>query len=757
MSDKNQIKITEIVRFVLKKAKAGSKIHIAIVAGVLLTAMLLAGLVIGAIAGGGSADDYIENEMDQSYDKDRESIDTEKLVDTILPLTEDAGIEYINGTLFIGDSNTVRSQLYGHTTWDNVVAAVSMGVQHIKSLKMTYFKGYKEAVTVPEAVEIIQPKRIIITYGTNNTIGMKTEDFIKTYKEGLEKIKKAYPYADIIINSIPPIDKERENTAITMQTIDAMNKALSELAEKEGYKFLNSAEVLKDEKTGFAKKDYTIGDGVHLSKLGMDAMFDYFRTHAYITEDTRPKPLKKVPEREETPTGVIAQDPIAVRGTRIKVIFQSSDLDLGRVDGEVEQKIKRTITSKEAYAVPNTDNGGVFTGWSCSYEGLSSTTSTAVTFTVPKVKDDVTEIYITANFKLAEVIISDKTVSVDKGSTKQLTASVTEEFTGDKTISWVSKDTDIATVDSTGKVTAVEVGKTQIEASILGGKIVAVCDVEVKPEPNSVKTVEISHKELSLKPGDSANLTAQYALMFPDRPAEVDVKPVWSSEKDYVTVSDGAITVKTELTSETGTLNDKVTVTIGGKSASCNITITNVTFVCSKCNETGHKADAHCKWCEAFDCTQVHCEKCGKTDHSATAHCKWCDEAGCTKVHCEKCGDTTHVAGDHCTGINCTNIKCTLTHCAECGGTDHTADAHCATCKQIGHTASDHCTGINCTNINCTLTHCAKCGGTDHDASAHCPTCGTLEHTQHSAPDVNKEHDVVINPGDGEGDNPKWE
>ena len=64
---------------------------------------------------------------------------------------------------------------------NNVVAAVSMGVQHISSLKMTYFKGYDDAVTVPKAVEIIQPQRIIITYGTNNTIGYTTEDFIKIY------------------------------------------------------------------------------------------------------------------------------------------------------------------------------------------------------------------------------------------------------------------------------------------------------------------------------------------------------------------------------------------------------------------------------------------------------------------------------------------------------------------------------------------------------------------------------------------------
>ena len=34
---------------------------------------------------------------------------------------------------------------------------------------------------------------------------------------------------------------------------------------------------------------------------GVNALFDYIRTHAYITKDTRPTPLSKVPERNETP------------------------------------------------------------------------------------------------------------------------------------------------------------------------------------------------------------------------------------------------------------------------------------------------------------------------------------------------------------------------------------------------------------------------------------------------------------------------
>ena len=562
--NKSKNSFAKSLNYILRQAKNGSKLHIAMIAGSVLTVILVVALVLMGIFGG---EKPVENEIDNQYDKNREALDVEQLGNTILARTDDAGQEYIDSTLFVGDSNTVRSMAYGHTTWDNVVAAVSMGVQHITSLKMTYFEGYANPVTVPEAVKIIQPQRIIITYGTNNTVGYSVDDFISMYKEGLDAIHEAYPYADIIINAIPPIDKERENLTVTMQTIDKFNKALSEMAQEEGYKFLNSSETLKDEETGFAKKDYTIGDGIHLSKLGMDALFDYIRTHAYITEDTRPKPLKEVPGRKETPTGIITEDPLAVRGTKIRILFQSSDTSLGTVDGEIEQKIKRTITSQAVTAVPNVAEGGYFTGWSCNYEGLSSADSTTVTFTVPKVEDSVTDIYITANFAKAGVTIKKdgrqtNSVTLENGKSVKLSAEVTEKFTGDKTVTWQSDDASIAKVSSDGTVTAVSGGTTQIYASILDGKIYASCTVTVSQK---LEGLSLSGNT-NLKVGDTSRLT----LSVKPSGASVDKNnAVWKSSNESVArVSrNGTVTAKKEG-------NAVITVSLEGFSAQITIDVT---------------------------------------------------------------------------------------------------------------------------------------------------------------------------------------
>lgn len=102
----------------------------------------------------------------------------------------------------------------------------------------------------------MEPKRIIIGFGSNNLGGSSTDatKFIAQYREGLVAITKAWPYADIIVSAIPPLDQQRDNTNLTMTQVDAYNAALVTMCEEDGYKFLNTAEVLRDDATGWAKR-----------------------------------------------------------------------------------------------------------------------------------------------------------------------------------------------------------------------------------------------------------------------------------------------------------------------------------------------------------------------------------------------------------------------------------------------------------------------------------------------------------------------
>lgn len=321
-------------------------------------------------------------------------------VGTILPETADAGRSYVDETLFIGDSNTARYLLYANetgtafTSLNNNIGVVSMGVGSITSLKCEKFKGSSAMYTVPDAVAMLKPKRIIICYGTNNLSGSSTDatNYIKTYLQGLQAIQTAWPYCDIIVSAIPPLDRQRENMNLTMTQVDAYNAALVQMCEENGFKFLNSTEVLRDDATGWAKKDYTLSDGVHLSKEAVTAYFTYVRTHAYAAEDRRPQPLGTIPTPDGVPANLINKDPIAVRGAKVPLEFVAANG--GKLSGTTSQLVKKGGTAAAVTAVP--DEGFVFAGWTASSGGSYS--SATISFTMPQ-NADAGGVVLTANFK----------------------------------------------------------------------------------------------------------------------------------------------------------------------------------------------------------------------------------------------------------------------------------------------------------------------------------------------------------------------
>lgn len=408
-----------------------SKSFLPTVIGAVAVLVLVIALIVGAVTGGEEKPVFAEEESeewsepadDSSYDASGNKVDTEKLKLTILPETKDAGQEYLDETLFLGDSNTQRYMYYGpdddskqhFTTVDNNIGVVSMGVSAISSLKWEQFVG--QTVTMPEAVKIMQPRRIIIGFGTNN-LTMATDTFIDHYKKGLKAIHEAYPYADIIVNAIPPLDKQRENSRLSMKDVDRLNAAIAQMCEEEGYKYLDSSKALEDPETGWAKKDYTIGDGVHLSQKGVRALFEYVRTHAYITEDTRPMPLKKIPKIKGVTPGLISQDPIAVRGAKVPVDVVASEG--GRIEGKTRQSIKKGQQTETIRAVAN--EGWRFKGWTSTIGHVDQQES--IRFTVPS-NADANGVVLTALFERVE----EKEPEATPEPTKAPAAKATVNFT----------------------------------------------------------------------------------------------------------------------------------------------------------------------------------------------------------------------------------------------------------------------------------------------------------------------------------------
>ena len=205
----------------------------------------------------------------------------------LLTETADAGTDYLNDTLFLGDSNTVRLYNNGLISLQQFCAKEGIGTQVALSEGIVTFKKDSSHYTIPQAVAMMKPRRVVMTFGTNDT-GMEVSDFIAHYTALIQAIQQSYPYTDIIVNTVPPVPVDHSNYPHMDQAkIDDFNMALLDLCEQLGVRFLNSAEALKGS-DGYGIADYYTSGDIHLKSAGLKAVLNYLRTHALQTEDRRP-------------------------------------------------------------------------------------------------------------------------------------------------------------------------------------------------------------------------------------------------------------------------------------------------------------------------------------------------------------------------------------------------------------------------------------------------------------------------------------
>ena len=164
------------------------------------------------------------------------------------------------------------------------------------------------------------------------------------------------------------------------------------------------------------------------------------------------------------------------------------------------------------------------------------------------------------------ISLSKTSLSLTKGQSETLTATVMPENATDKSVTWTSSNASVASVDQNGKVTAVKSGSATITAT--AGDKSATCSVKVT---TPVESITLDRSSITLEEG---KYTTLYATVEPD---DADNKTVsWSSSNTAVaTVSDGKVTAKKEGTAT-------ITATAGDKSATCAVTVSkNVIAVSS--------------------------------------------------------------------------------------------------------------------------------------------------------------------------------
>ena len=166
------------------------------------------------------------------------------------------------------------------------------------------------------------------------------------------------------------------------------------------------------------------------------------------------------------------------------------------------------------------------------------------------------------------VTLDKSTLSLQEGTTGNLVATVAPSNASYKAVKFTSSDDAIATVDNTGKVTAVKAGTADITVeSLADGSKTAKCAVTVTAKQIPVTGVTLDKSTLSLEVGATGNLVATVA------PSDATYKAVrfTSSDDAIATVdNDGLVTAIAA-----GTADITVeSIENGSKTAVCTLTVT---------------------------------------------------------------------------------------------------------------------------------------------------------------------------------------
>ena len=207
--------------------------------------------------------------------------------------------------------------------------------------------------------------------------------------------------------------------------------------------------------------------------------------------------------------------------------------------------------------------------WSSSDSSIAKVDDGKVT----AIKEGETTVTVKAGTKTAtcKVTVSKKVIAVEsieldktsidlvEGDSETLTATVKPDNATDKTVTWNTSDSAIATVEN-GKVFAVKEGETTITAK--AGDKSATCKVIVNKKVIAVESIALNKTSLDLVEGDSETLTA---TVKPDNATDRTV--TWStSDVSIAKVENGNVTAIKEGEAT-------ITAKAGEKSAICKVTV----------------------------------------------------------------------------------------------------------------------------------------------------------------------------------------
>ena len=230
------------------------------------------------------------------------------------------------------------------------------------------------------------------------------------------------------------------------------------------------------------------------------------------------------------------------------------DLQYSKVPSNATVEYIKNASSNETVARINWMNK-----ISALSEGAADITITAVT----ALGNVSAYCHVIVRTPVSSISLSQSTATLVEGESMDLTATVLPENAYDKSVSWESSNLSVATVNSSGKVTAVKEGNATITAR--AGKCSAKCTVNVEARVVAVSSISLNQTNGRIPVGGTLEL---FATVLPSNATNKTV--IWTtSAPSIATVEQNGVVTGVAA----GTATIQATTQDGGKIARCNIEV----------------------------------------------------------------------------------------------------------------------------------------------------------------------------------------
>ena len=204
--------------------------------------------------------------------------------------TEDAGREYLDKIVFLGECTTYGIGYYYRHGYPDLcppsqVWTPKEGYMYLAkhaTAKINYV-ATGEQLSIPECARRARPEILIVTLGLNGFAAFTEDSYKEACRSLVASIREVSPNTEIILNTIYPVaDSYAYQSLINNEKIAVFNTWIEELAEVLGCRFLNGFEALAVD--GKLPENLQNGDGLHLAGEAYVKVMEYIRTHALIFE-----------------------------------------------------------------------------------------------------------------------------------------------------------------------------------------------------------------------------------------------------------------------------------------------------------------------------------------------------------------------------------------------------------------------------------------------------------------------------------------